>query len=167
MVREKSSLMFFKDNNYYLYNYTISVKEPDVETALNAYRKRLNQIYTVCRENDARLILGLQPEFIPNGLKGLQNLLDEKKIAALGAQVKKKGYLSYYEFEYYMQGKFNLEMKKFAQSNNILLFDGVSIFPEDKYPYFSDEIHLNKTGASLFAKALYEFLITNGIAKIE
>ena len=91
--------------------------------------------------------------------------MDEKKIAGLGEVIKKAGRLSYYEFEYYMQGRFNLEMKRFAQENNILLFDGVSIFPADKYPYFSDEIHLNKNGTSLFEKSLYEFLMDNGIAK--
>lgn len=165
MVREKSSLIFFKDNNYYLYNYDIALSNSDADELVRVYRKRLGQIYKICMENNTVMILGLQPEFIPSGLKDLQDLLDEKRIAALGKKISDNGSLTYYEFEYYMQGRFNLEMKKFAGENNILLFDGVSIFPVDKYPYFLDEIHLNKEGSLLFARSLFAFLVDKKIAK--
>ena len=165
MVREKSSLMLFKDNNYYLYDYDIALRQADVEKALELYRKRLGQIYTVCKENHAVFVLGLQPEFIPGGLKELQDLLDEKKLAALEEKVRKEGRLSYYEFEYYMQGRFNVEMKTFALENGVLLFDGISAFPSDKYPFFKDEIHLNGKGSEMFANALYRFFISKGIAR--
>lgn len=167
MLREKISLKIYKDNNYYLYNYQVSVKKADVDSLMGLYRNRLAQIYTVCKEKNIRLILGLQPEFIPVGLRHLQDLLDKGQIRRVEEKLQQKNSLSHYELEYYLQGRFNLEMKDFAEQNGILLFDAVSIFPKDKYPYFIDQIHPNQKGTSLIAKSLYSFLLKNNILKID
>jgi len=165
MLREKISLILYKDNNYFIYNFEIKLKKRDADDLMGRYRKRLEQIYTVCGENNINLILGFQPEFIPNGLKNLQDLLNQQELSLIGEKLEKQNYLTYYEFEYYLQGRFNIEMKKFAEEKGIFLFDGINIFPKDKYPYFIDQIHLNQKGTAILAKALFSFLIKNNIAK--
>jgi len=168
MVREKSSRFLFKDNNYFLYDFNIALKPSDAAQFLAIYKKRLEQIITVCRERGIRPIFGLQPEFIPNGIRrDLQNLLDEKKLEELAQKLKQQNYLSYYEFTYYMQGRCSLIMKGVADAHGVLVFDGITPFPEDKSAYFADEIHLNAKGASFFADALYAFLVKNDIAQID
>ena len=163
MLREKLSLTLYKDNNYYLYNYNLIISEASVDSLMSFYGKRLEEIHTVCRENGIKLILGLQPEFIPLGLKNLQHIGDEKEMKKLDKKIRQKKQLSYYEFEYYVQSRFNLEMEKIAKKKNISLFDGVSIFPENKYAYFHDQIHLSPKGTALLAETLYQFLLKNNI----
>jgi len=90
--------------------------------------------------------------------------MDENELAAIGKKLEANGYLTYYEFEYYTQGLFNMEMKRFAEQNGLLVFDGISVFPENKYPFFTDQIHLNQKGTPIFADALYAFMLKNDIA---
>lgn len=167
MVREKSALRTFKDNNYYIYDYRIKITKPRIDKLMELYRKRLEQFYAVCKENNIGLIIGLRPEFIPSGLKELQQPLDKTRLAVLGTKLEKQGYLTYYEFEYYTQGLFNLEMKSLAEKNGLFVFDGTIVFPQDKYPYFIDQMHLNQKGASLFADAMYSFIVKNKISKVQ
>ncbi len=165
MLRERLALKIYKDNNYFLYNYKVRVTSQEVENLLKKYKKRLEQIRIICDENQIKPIFGMQPEFIPNGLAELQNLLDDRKIAQLSNKLNKQKELSYYELEYYLQALLNRELKRFAIENKLLLFDGVSIFPEDKYPFFIDQIHLNQKGTLLFAAALYDFFVKNNLVK--
>ncbi|MDD5174673.1 MAG: SGNH/GDSL hydrolase family protein [Candidatus Omnitrophica bacterium] len=167
MLREKIAIRVYKEGNYFLYNYNIHVKPEEVDRLLKKYRDQLSRILTICEENNAKLIVGTQPELMPRGLTGLQNMLDENKVNSLNAKLRNNEELSYYEFEYYLQAMLNKEMEKFALDNGLLLFDGVGIFPKDKHSYFVDEIHLNQKGTVLFADRLFEFFVKNNIAKVK
>lgn len=164
-LREKAALMMYKDNNFWLYNYDIATTKREVDDLIKAYRKRLDQIYVVCKENNIEPILGLQPEFIPVALENLQDLLDEEEILRMGRKLERQGHLMYYELEYYLQGRLNLEMKEFADQEGILLFDCVSIFPKNKYAYFVDQIHPNAKGTLLIADELHSFLLKSNVVK--
>lgn len=156
-LHRRISVILHKNSNNFTNKQRIKTTRTDIDNLMKRYRKRLKEIYTVCNENNIRLILGLQPEFFPRDLKNLQDLTDEKQLMKLDQKLEKRNYLHFYEFGYYMQGRFNLEMKSFAEENSILLFDGVSVFPKDKSPYFMDCIHLNPKGTSLIADSLYLF----------
>ena len=165
MVREKSALRTFKDNNYYIYDYRVKITKPEIDKLLGLYRKRLEQFHTVCRENGIDLVLGLRPEFIPSGLKELQHPLDEARLMSMGEKLERQGYLTFYEFEYYTQGLFNMEMKSLAKKRGLLVFDGISAFPIDKYPYFIDQLHLNPKGAPIFAATMHDFIVNKNLVK--
>lgn len=163
ILRDKICLLLYKDTDYTLYNYRIKIDQREVDGLISLYRRRLEQLYTLCVEKNIEIILCLQPEYIPHGLKDLQNMMDEKKMAYLEDKVKTKKYLLNYEFRYYVQGRLNLEMKRFSDEKGILSFDGTSIFPQNKRPYFIDEIHMSREGAAVFADELYKFLSNKGI----
>lgn len=165
MIRERNALRTFRDNNYYVYDYRVKITKQEIDKLMDLYRKRLAQFYTVCKENDIGLIIGLRPEFIPSGLKELQHPMDKDRMALLGGKLEKQGYLTYYEFEYYTQGLFNMAMEDCAEKNGLLTFDGTRVFPQDKYPYFIDQMHLNREGASIFAGAMTSFIIENDLAR--
>lgn len=164
-IKEKIGKLLYASNDFHLYNFNVRTSKGEVDRVVESYLVRLSQVYTVSKENNFKLILGLQPENIPAKMKHLTDLFNDKQIDYIGEKLSKQGYLSYYEFEYYLQGRFNRAMKEFALDNNILLFDCVSIFPEDKSGYFIDQIHPNAKGTAVIAKALTLFLIKNGIAK--
>lgn len=164
-VRDKMALILSKDIYYFHENWGVVVSEERTERAFRLYRKRLEQIVTVCRENEIKPILCMQPMFLPENLKNLQDLTNEKELERLEGKIKTKGRLSHYEFKYYMQGRFNLEMKRISESEGLLLFDGVSVFPKDRHMYYIDAIHLNREGTAILAKELFSFCVQNNILK--
>jgi len=158
MLREKVSLIVYKDNNYFLYNYNSACNKRDIENTIKLYRKKLDSIHEKCKTNNIVLIAGLQPIFTPAGLNHLQNLFDSEQLEAIDRKLQNEGRLTYYELYYYMQSRQNQEMKSFAEEKGVLLFDATSIFPTDKYLYFIDQIHLNKRGTQLMGEKLAFFI---------
>jgi lysophospholipase L1-like esterase len=167
-IYRKVSYILFKKTHIYMNFYdTVRLKKTAVDDLVAKYKKRLDQISTICRENGINLILGLQPEVIPGYSENAKALCDEGPIDAIGQKLQKQNYLRRWEFEYYMQGRLNIEMKKFAENNRILLLNNIGAFSGDMQQYFVDHIHLNGKGNALMAETLFSFLLQQGIVRTD
>ena len=105
------------------------------------------------------MIVGTQVTFIPDTYKQFSDLLNPEQVRIIEEKISKTGEVTDYEAQYYQMVLFNLEMIDFAKDNNILLFDGISIYPYPRRKYSFDQAHLNEEGAKIQAENLFKFLI--------
>jgi lysophospholipase L1-like esterase len=157
-AKEKLAKLVSQPLDYGLYRQRVNVRLEDVEWLVAIYRKRLDQIATVCAERKVRLVLATQPEMFFQSDLNEQTTQTVAKIDGLTARIRDTGQLSIAELEYYLQGRLNLALRDVAAARSVLVFDGELVLFADKPRHFVDQIHPNELGAMKLAAALEEFL---------
>jgi hypothetical protein len=116
------------------------------------YRRRLEQIATVCRERGAALFVGAEPQrFYESALDRLApgNVEETDRLTALVANGTP---LTMSELEWYLQSLQVRELRDLAARGQAVFLDTASAFMPDKRPWMIDQLHANRTGSEKFAE---------------
>jgi len=154
IYRKISVLKYGKGQGFILTGEKFKFDPQKVDSAVSIYNRRLEQLKIVCDENGIKPIFGLQPICIMSKSDMFKNTMSESIINSM----RSKDAMEYWEFKYYMQGRFNLAMADCGVKLNIPVFDGATVFLDDPWKYFMDEIHLNREGAVIFSNKLCDYL---------
>ena len=120
------------------------------------YRRRLEQVATVCRERGARLIVGAEPQrFYDRALDSLEPG-DAVVASRLLQRVAEGRTISRSELEWLLQSVQIEEMRTLASHGDARFIDSANALPSDKSPWMIDEIHLNEGGSERFARFVAE-----------
>jgi hypothetical protein len=115
------------------------------------YRRRLDQIATVCLERHATLIVGGEPQrFYDSRLDRLAPG-DAGETARLDALVAQGQPLAVSELEWYLQSLQIHELRDLEARGGAIFLDTASAFMPDKAQWMLDQIHANRSGSERFA----------------
>jgi len=158
MLKEKISLFSRQPVDHALYQQPVHVEPSAIASWIAMYRRRLEQVATVCRERGVTLVLASQPELFQDTRLNALNTLDERAVDAIESRIAHGEEVPLSDLEFFMQGRQNIEALRFSRgSPGVLFFDGANVFPADRVQYFLDPIHPGPLGAARLAAALAEF----------
>ncbi|MGH9386898.1 MAG: hypothetical protein ACRD2N_21720 [Vicinamibacterales bacterium] len=160
MLKEKLALMQRHPIDYGLYRQRIRVDAAAVASWIGMYRRRLEQMATVSREQHATLILCTQGGVFQDARLNALSTLDDSEVNAIGQRIDRGEEVWLSELEYFMQGTQNLALQQFARASpGVLFFDGAGVLHSDKARYFLDPVHPGPHGAAKLADALVAFFV--------
>jgi lysophospholipase L1-like esterase len=158
MVKEKLALLQRQPIDYGLYRQRVHLDSAAVASWIAMYKRRLDQIASVSREQHATLVLCTQGELFQDARLNALSTLDEAAVNEIGQRINQREDIWLSELEYFMQGVQNLAVKHFAEaSRDVLFFDGAAVLQDDKMAYLLDPIHPGPLGAAKLAEALAAF----------
>jgi lysophospholipase L1-like esterase len=157
LVKEKLARLQGQPLDYGLYRRRVHVDRLALQRWTDVYKHRLEQLHTVCREHGIRLVLMAQPYVFYDRTIAALDTVDERQVADFEAKILSQPEVWEMELAFYLQGRQNVEMKRFAAERGALFFDGVHVFPADLQPLFWDTIHPNVEGSRMLAAALTKF----------
>lgn len=143
---------------YNLYHRQVTVDPKDVDDLLGSYRRRLEQIATVCEEHHIRLGFASEPEVFFDATVNSWDPMDEGRVRTLDAKIRAREPLWWMELDYFLQATLNLEQKRFAEARGLFFFDAATIFPRDRRTVLLDQVHLNESGNRIMAERLADAL---------
>jgi lysophospholipase L1-like esterase len=158
-MKERLARVIDQPLDYGLYRQSVEVNAADVDWLIAIYKKRLDQIATLCEERAIRVV------FASEGERFFQTNLNEQSsqtaaiLEAMGNRVRTDHQLTMAELEYYLQGRLNTAAREVAESRGAPFFDGEAVLMQDKLRNFADQIHPNEIGSARLAKGLEEFLL--------
>ena len=118
------------------------------------YRRRLEEIATVCRERGTTLFVGAEPQrFYDSRLDALSpGHADETR--RLTAVVSHGKTLTVSELEWYLHSLQVHELRDLETRGQAIFLDTASAFMPDKRLWMIDQIHANQSGSERFAERL-------------
>lgn len=158
MVKERLATAIEQPLDYHVYRQPIDVNAADVEWLIDLYKKRLDQIATVCAERKIRVVFASEGERFFQADLNQQSSQTPAILAAMDARIRRDHQLTIAEIEYYLQGRLNRAAREVAEARGAPFFDGEAVLLKDKQRVFADQIHPNEIGAARLARALEEFL---------
>lgn len=125
---------------------------PDLEEALNRFRRHLRRIVALCEAKGVRCIFLTQPTIWHADMAPeLERLIWSKPVGDTGRA------LSAAELARGME-LFNLAMRDFCAVASVECIDLAAICPKDTSVFYDDE-HFNENGSRLIAKTIAEYLL--------
>lgn len=159
MVKERIAKSINQPLDYGLYNQPIRVDPASVTWLIDLYRKRLEQIATLCQERGISLVLASEAELFFRSDLNAQSSQTPAILDAMAARVQRDQQLTMAELEYYLQGLLNRTARDVAEARGAQFFDGeAALLTADKRRNFADQIHPNEIGAALLARGLADAL---------
>jgi hypothetical protein len=159
LTREWIGLNYFGDIEALRFGRNTPMNMPLIRENLKTYRDNLEKFKLICQRNNIRLIVGTQPHFLPHAYKDYRDLQNSTQVRTIEEKIIRTGEATDHELQYLQMALMNFEISDFAKDNNLLLFDGISIFPEKRENFFIDQIHFNEKGTKRLSKNLFNFLI--------
>ena len=159
LIKEWIGVHYLRDVDSLKYNLEGPMDISKVNKRVRDYRNKLEEFNMICKKNNISLIVGTQPHWLPKAYKNFKDLQNRKVVRRVKEKIESLGKATHYENQYIQMALFNFEMIDFANDNNLLLFDGISIFPKTRDNYFLDQIHLNQNGSKILANNLFDFLV--------
>jgi len=129
------------------------------------YRRRLDEIATVCREHGTTLSVGAEPQrFYDSRLDQLApgDAPETERLTALVSQGKP---VSMSELEWYLQSLQVHELRDLEGRGQAAFLDTASAFMPDKHAWMIDQIHANRSGSERFAERVAGELATRIAAR--
>jgi hypothetical protein len=130
---------------------------PDLDAALDAYARNIEECIELARAHDVRLVLVNQPSIWRTDLsEDLQRLL---WLGGIGDYRRESG-CDYYSVPALAEGmaRFNATLSRVATNHDIEFVDIASALPRDTSAFY-DDVHFNDGGAERVANTLAEHLL--------
>jgi lysophospholipase L1-like esterase len=157
MMKEKIGRLRGQPLDYGLYHQVVRLHASQVDEVVALFHRRLDQIASVCRERRVKLVLSSQGEVFFDAALNRLSTLDADAVGTIDRTLRSRGELYLADLDYYLQGRFNLEVRRAARDLDVPYFDGAGILERDRARLFVDEIHPGPDGAGAMAGALADF----------
>src|SRR5262249_1907989 len=116
------------------------------------YRRRLDEIATVCREHGTTLFVGAEPQRFYDSRLDLLAPGDAAETERLTALVGNGTPLALSELEWYLQSLQVQALREPAGRGQVVFLDTASAFMPDKGRWMIDQIHASGSGSERFAE---------------
>jgi lysophospholipase L1-like esterase len=124
------------------------------------YRRRLDEIATVCREHGTTLFVGAEPQRFYDSRLDLLPPGDARETERLTAHVRTGTSLAVSELEWYLHSLQVHELRDLEGRGQAVFLDTASAFMPDKGRWMIDQIHASGTGSERFAERVAGELAT-------
>jgi lysophospholipase L1-like esterase len=160
MLEEKISQLRREALDHQRFKTAVGVRVDALDEWRGLYRRRLDQIATVCREHGTRLFVGAEPQrFYDSRLDALPPG-DDGETRRLTALVQDRRPLALSELEWYLHSVQVAELRRLDATGAATFLDTASAFMSDKRRWMIDQIHANRSGSERFAELVATELIT-------
>jgi hypothetical protein len=160
MLEEKISRLRHEALDHQRFRTAVRVRPHTIARWRAMYRRRLDQIATVCGERHATLIVGGEPQHFYDSRLDRLAPGDAAETARLDAQIAQAQPLAVSELEWYLQSVQIRELRGLEVRGSAIFLDTASAFMPEKARWMLDQIHANRGGSERFADLVAAALAT-------